>query len=62
LSCRKKKKKEEKKLLEQVTNATEVPVEIKKPAELKRTKAELAFLKQQEKMVRLFFLCCYLDK
>ncbi|KAJ1531556.1 hypothetical protein ONE63_000229 [Megalurothrips usitatus] len=47
---KKKKHKEEKKLLEQVTNATENPGESAKSTQIQRTKAELAFLKQQEKM------------
>ncbi|KAK3911843.1 Protein FAM32A [Frankliniella fusca] len=47
---KKKKHKEEKKLLEQVTKASEVPQETQKPPQIQRTKAELAFLKQQEKM------------
>ncbi|XP_049951306.1 protein FAM32A [Schistocerca serialis cubense] len=47
---KKKKKKDQKKLLEQVPKIIEVPKEEKQVNEIKRTKAELAFLKMQEKM------------
>jgi hypothetical protein len=51
--CRRKKKNDKKKLLEQVSKIAEVEKEEKSQAnEVKRTKAELAFQKMQEKMVR----------
>jgi uncharacterized membrane protein (DUF106 family) len=50
---RRKKKNDEKKLLEQVSKVAEVKKEEKSQVnEVKRTKAELAFQKMQEKMVR----------
>ncbi|EFA03702.1 protein FAM32A [Tribolium castaneum] len=48
-SIKKKKKKKDKKLLEQVSKIVESETPESKPARQK-TKAELAFLKQQEKM------------
>ncbi|XP_063226621.1 protein FAM32A [Bacillus rossius redtenbacheri] len=48
---KKKKKKDKQKLLEQVSKVTEVAQEEDAPVkEIKRTKAELAFQKMQEKM------------
>jgi hypothetical protein len=50
---RRKKKNDKKKLLEQVSKVAEVKKEEKSQVnEVKRTKAELAFQKMQEKMVR----------
>lgn len=50
---RRKKKTDKKKLLEQVSKIAEVEKEEKSQVtEVKRTKAELAFQKMQEKMVR----------
>lgn len=51
---KKKKKKKDKKILEQVTKTVET-TEVKKQEGSKRTKAEIAFQKMQEKMV-LFWL------
>ncbi|PSN35300.1 Protein FAM32A [Blattella germanica] len=47
---KKKKKKDKQKLLEQVSKVAEVKDEKLQTAEIKRTKAELAFQKMQEKM------------
>jgi hypothetical protein len=59
---RRKKKNDKKKLLEQVSKVAEVEKEDKSQVnEVKQTKAELAFQKMQEKMVRfLQKLLCWL--
>lgn len=49
---KKKDKNKDKKFLEQVNNAVEQEIS-EKSSEVKRTKAELAFLKQQEKLVSI---------
>lgn len=52
---KKKDKKDEKKILEQINNAIEKKVS-EKSEEPKLTKAEMAFLKQQEKLVSIYLL------